>query len=265
LWSSFENNYREIYDVVVFDKTQPNWQIDRTDKLRKYFSKFPELAPKMKLLFERASKIAAEQTEKFKQAFEDFSSDTPIVFLPSFSFNGYASKIPSLGRSVLFIGVDVVTDRGDSIDVLFSHEFFHTYHFDILAHTQNWQTMSSPLWFEGFATYISGILNPTYSEDAILMDMALDQACSDKNEVKKWAKDYLVFFDNPNLSETEANDLYKDWFMMSGASNPKRHGYCLGLRVIQDVSKKNDIRNIVHWDEASFLPIIKESLVNLAL
>lgn len=264
LWSEFEDKYREIYDNVVFDKTNPNWQNKRIERLKTFFSKLPSLVSKMEILFDTAEEISTSQANKFKKTFPDLQEGTPIVFLPGITFNGKAQPLGSFGRSALFIGVDMVAERNDSIDVLFSHEFFHIYQFEFLKNKSIWQTFSSPLWFEGFATYVSGLLNPTVSEDILLMDADLTEECSKAPNVQKWAELYLSFYNNGNLDENTLNQYYKDWFQISGSSNPKRRGYCLGLRVIQEVAKENTVPSMVQWDEPTFGLKIGEALTKLA-
>lgn len=264
LWSVFEDKYREIYDNVVFDKTNPNWQNKRIERLKTFFAKLPNLVSKMDILFAEAEQMAIGQADKFKITFPDLQEGTPIVFLPGITFNGKAKSLPSLGRAALFVGVDLVAERNDPLDVLFSHEFFHIYQFDLLKDKSIWQTFSSPLWFEGFATYVSGVLNPTSSQDILLMDNDLSIECSKQANINKWAQAYLLFYNIKNLDETTLNNYYKDWFLLSGTSNPTRRGYCLGFKVIQEVAKQNSISSMAQWDETTFSLKIGEALNKLA-
>ncbi|MGZ3768672.1 MAG: DUF5700 domain-containing putative Zn-dependent protease [Bdellovibrio sp.] len=253
LWSSFEDKYREVYDVVIFDKTAPDWQNKRILKLKTFFSKLPVLAPKMIALFSRAEQLANVQADRFEKVFTDLQTGTPIFFLPGFTFNGKAKELPSLGRPALLIGVDLVAERNDPVDILFSHEFFHVYQFEILKNKKIWQTMTSPFWFEGFATYVSGFLNPSFSEADFLMDSNLAKACSDKGNIQSWSTEFLSFYNNDKLDDASYDNIYKEWFMISGSTNPKRRGYCLGLRIIQSLIKENNIQEMVKWDEEVYL------------
>jgi hypothetical protein len=71
------------------------------------------------------------------------------------------------------MGVDFIAERNDNLNVLFSHEFFHTYHEDHLKPGDSGRTMATPLWKEGLATYISGVLNPDQNDAVLLMDTEL--------------------------------------------------------------------------------------------
>jgi hypothetical protein len=264
LWTEFEDKYREIYDTIVFDKSNPNWKNNRINMLKWLFSRLPNIASNMNDLFDHAEEISLNQAVRFKKTFPDLQEDTPVVFLPGLTFNGKAEYLPSFGRSTLFIGVDLVADRNDSIEVLFSHEFFHIYQFEFLKNKTIWQTFSSPLWFEGFATYASGILNPTFSEETILMDEKLSVECNNQKNIQTWSNEYLLFYDNHSLDEDTSNKLYKDWFKISSESNPKRRGYCLGLKVIQNIASQNSIQDMVRWDEPTFSLKVGEALNNLS-
>jgi hypothetical protein len=50
-----------------------------------------------------------------------------------------------------------------------------------------------------------------------------------------------------------------DWFMGNGATNPKRRGYCLGMRVIKDLNTRFDLREMLLWEEDTFKAHIAES------
>lgn len=262
LWNTFEDKYREVYDSVVFNKSSPDWKTQRNLKLKTFFSKLPVLAAKMDKLFSNAEQLANIQAERFKNIFPDLQSDTPIIFIPGFGFNGKAKEIPSFGRPVLLIGVDLVAERNDPIDVLFTHEFFHIYQFEVLKNKKIWQTLTSPIWFEGFATYVSGILNPAFSEAEILMDSELAKFCSDNTNIHTWAVEFLSFYNNDKLDDASYDKIYKEWFMISGNANPKRRGYCLGLRVFQFLVKVNSIQEMVKWDEDLFLLKTGEALAS---
>jgi hypothetical protein len=264
LWTVFENKYREIYDTIVFDKSNPNWQNKRIDRLKWLFSRLPHIASNMNELFEHAEEISLRQAVRFKETFPDLHDGTPVVFLPGLTFDGKAQYLPSFGRTTLLIGVDLVADINESLDLLFSHEFFHIYHLELLKNKIIWQTFSTPLWIEGFATYASGILNPGSTVEKLLMNEKLSIECNNQKSIQAWSKDYLSFYDNRSIDMNTRNNLYKDWFLGSGESNPKRRGYCLGFRVIQNIASQNSIQDMVRWDEPTFILKVGEALNNLS-
>jgi hypothetical protein len=187
--------------------------------------------------------------------FPDLPNDVVVYLVPSlFSFNGKVAKLPSSGRAALFIGVDFVAKRNDNLDVLFSHEFFHAYHDGKIATGDMNSTMASPLWKEGFATYVSGLLNPTQPLDVLLMDKVLAEDCKSKDKISDMAKAYLP------LLETDGETTYEDWFLMSGPTRPTRRGYCLGYFAVQEIAKSHDLSELTTWSEKQVSSELKNVL-----
>jgi hypothetical protein len=106
--------------------------------------------------------------------------------------------------------------------------------------------MATPLWKEGFATYVSGVLNPNLSDAELLMDPVLAHSCDDPTAVSLMAADFL------KVLATDGANSYADWFMMSGTTQPTRRGYCLGLRIIRTLAASHPVTEMVNWDEARF-------------
>ena len=246
-WEEFEGKYQEIYDTWVYHKELNGWQ-DRQKKKRDFFfTQLPVLQNGMINLFDNATVIVQEREKAFKQYFTDLKEDIPVIILPSlFSFNGQVATVPNSEKYGLYIGVDFVTYRNDNLNVLFSHEFFHAYHRDKLGNKLNGQTMATPLWKEGFATYVSGLLNPDQSDEILLMDKDLAAKCSDNQYISELARLYLP------IIRTDGESTYNDWFMMSGQNPIKRRGYCLGLKVIREIIKTNKVLDMTTWNESRF-------------
>ncbi|MGZ3695848.1 MAG: hypothetical protein ACXWQO_17285 [Bdellovibrionota bacterium] len=257
-WNIFEHKYQDIYDAAVFTHDRDDWQERRLQSIQKFFSSLPQIEKPMMELFASANEIAATQASRFQKVFPDLKPGTPIVFLPGMRFNGRASSLPRFNRDALLIGLDMVVSRQDSIDVLFSHEFFHIYHFDHLGGDdgENSNTMSSPLWFEGFATYVSQVLNPSASEAEVLMDKPLSEGCAKTAAVAAWAKDYLTFYAKNDWKEHEADPFYYDWFRIGGPTLPNRRGYCLGYLAVKAAAESHSIQELVDWKPENFIPFI---------
>ncbi len=198
-------------------------------------------------IFFRADQIVADQETRFRTLFLNLAPDIPVIFLPSlFSFNGKVQEISGLGRPGLLMGVDFIMKRNDDLNVLFSHEFFHAYHESHLRPDSRGKTMATPLWKEGFATFVSGILNPDQSEAVLLIDPSLEQACGDSRLLSKMASLYLEVL-STNVETTD-----NDWFMLSGPTQPTHRGYCLGLNVLRELSKQYPVTEMVDWNETRF-------------
>ena len=156
-------------------------------------------------------------------------------------------------KTGLMMGVNFIVERKDDLDVLFSHEFFHAYQDDKIEGSTG-QTMATPVWFEGFVTYVSGVLNPDRKDTVLLMDSTLARECDKPTFIKDIAKQYLAVID------TDGQTTYEDWFMMSGPTQPTRRGYCLGLHVMRNLIKTFTPAETVKWDEARFSTEIKSVL-----
>lgn len=253
-WEVFESNYQSIYDSNIYRKDDGDWEKRLRAKRDRFFTDLPKLSSKMINLFNKAQQIVTEKEAQFKEVFPDLKSDIPVIFLPSLgSFNGQVDFLKDYGRTGLLIGVDFIAERNDDLTLLFSHEFFHAYHSDKLVGDVD-KTMASPLWKEGFATYVSGLLNPHASDEALLMQADLAVACSKPEEVKKMAAEFLEVINNDDL------DTYKNWFWMSGTTQPVRRGYCLGLQVIREIVKTNNVQEMTKWNETYFSAEIQKVL-----
>jgi hypothetical protein len=255
-WISFEARHQSIYNNEVYNKGTDGWEARQLSKRALYFSKLPVIKERMLELFHNAAPIVAEREAQFRTLFPDLVSDIPVVFLPSvFSFNGQESILEDYGhRPGLLIGVGMIADRNDNIKVLFSHEYFHAYHEAKIVGTSG-ATMATPLWKEGFATYVSGVLNPTELDETLFMQTDLAQLCAHPQEVKKLAALFR------SVLKTDGRNTYADWFLVRGTTQPKRRGYCLGLQIIREVVKTHPVTEMAAWDEARFSAEI-EALLN---
>ena len=246
-WVKFEARHQQIFDLAVYRKQEPGWE----DRLRKrrdgFFPEYVALTPKMDELFARAESVVQVQEKRFRDFFPDLANDIPVIFMPSlFGFNGRVIELPEYHRSGLLMGVDFIVKRNDDLNVLFSHEFFHAYQDDHLKSVTVGQTMASPLWTEGFATYVSGLLNPEKNDGELLMDPVLAESCANPGDVAKMAKEYL------KVIKTDGKESYGEWFMMAGKVKPVRRGYCVGLKAIREIAKSHPVKDMVGWDEKKF-------------
>jgi hypothetical protein len=260
-WETFESKYQSIFDFKIYHKDNNGWETRLAKKRSSFFSKLPSIKDGMIQLFDNAQEIVKKREELFKAYFPDLKEDIPVYILPSlFSFNGKVAEIPGTTNYGLFIGVDYITYRKDNLNVLFSHEFFHVYHISKRDPNSNDKTMASPLWKEGFATYVSGLLNPDQADDVLLMDKDLANKCQDPHYVSELAKLYLP------LLKTDGKTTNVDWFNMSSKEEIKRRGYCLGLKVIREIvkNKNNTILDMTTWDEDHFSNEITKVLEKLS-
>lgn len=264
-WDRFESKYQDIFDDFIFLKSDPMWDGKRIQRLDNFFGQLDSLEEGMNFLFKNAEEISERQAAKFEKRFPDLKKNTPVIFIPTaLAFNGMGGFVRSLQKNAVLIGVDLVTLRQDNIDVLFALEFFQIYHLDKIEDEKIWNTMASPLWFEGFATHVSGILNPNKTSAELFMDEELAKKCANSVYAKSWAKDYLTFIDTPSRNNPESDSLYQEWFYTSGIYQPTRRGSCLGFLVIRDLTKRYSIDEMLLWSEDKFAPEVKAILKRIS-
>ena len=262
-WDNFETKHQFLYDNVVFDKqNNPNWNERREKKLKLFFDTLPAIQDKMISIFDGADAIVQTHSEKFNQFFPDMPDGLSVYVLPSLmSFNGFVGHLTGEKYTPLFLGIDLIAQRNDNLDLLFSHEFFHVYHFS--KKLKAWSNFASPLWFEGFATYVSSVLNPRASDSDVLMDSDLGTHCNNTTERAKWANDYLKVIAVDGDSEL-AEQIYSDWFKMDGAFPVKRRGYCLGLHVLRPLGTDHGLKEMALWSEDWFKSKVEQMLTEMA-
>lgn len=260
-WINFHDKYAELHNLSLCDLKTQKCEAKLKSRLGKFFAELPQFESQMWSIFDQAEQIAATQTSRFKTAFPNLADNVQVVFMPSMgAFNGRA--VSTGQRAILFIGADLVASKKDNIDVLFSHEFFHAYQLDMIMSKKNFQTIASPLWFEGLGTWVSGKLNPNASLTDILMDSDLAKFC-EPVAVSLMAREYRDLM-RESLTKEDSDKVNLDWFNMAGSRpGPKRQGYCLGNFMIETAIKKHTLAEIVVMSEDQFHPIVLEALETL--
>jgi len=258
LWTSFEHQYEGIYVHLLPNGSTLENKKNRENILRQFFLKVPALESGMQQLYAHAQQIGKQQAAKFRREFPNMPDGMTVIFAPTFGINGAVRNVKSLDKNALIIGVDKLAESHESLDILFSHEFFHLYQIDVLRDADYGITMATPLWIEGFATQVSQRLNPEASDAAQLMSKELAVFCTPAN-IKLWAAQYLEVIDLPANGKP-----YADWFRTVAESRPVRRGYCLGRSALGVLSKDNPLPTMVAWDEAAFSTKLKTALFYLS-
>ncbi len=250
-----ESPYKSIFDEAIYRPTSKDSEIRKKRIRDNYFKEFKSVSEETLILFSQVNEITKKNEEGFRKIFPDLPSDVPVIFLPSyFTFNGRVQSLSGYSKSALLIGVDFVAQREDDIDLLFSHEFFHAYHETYLEKAGQGSNMATPLWKEGFATYVGGIFHPQKTDSELLLDPVLGEYCGVESNIKNDAEEYLEI-----LSSAEEK-IYNDWFLMSGSTKPVRRGYCLGLIIIREIAKTYNLNEMKSWGENRFFVEIEKML-----
>ena len=261
-WKSFEGKYTKFYDAGICKTGDVGCETLKRSRLDDFFKKLPTFETSMWAMFDRADEISSAQITQFRKTFPNLGADIPVVFMPSLlGFNGRAVEIQGLNN--LLIAPDSLLNRADDVSIVFSHEFFHVYQFNRLSGKKIFWTMSSYLWFEGFATWVSMQQNPGASDSAALVDFNLGRFCAERSNVQLAASEFTKFT-SISLNDPKAEEVYTDWFLTAGKSNPKRRGYCLGLQLFDKLTSTLNFADLVDLDEAAFSPYVSEGISSMA-
>lgn len=276
LWDSLvEKSYQPFYDGMVWQKNEnPKWEERKIRRLKEFFPKYHSLHDQMKIGFEQFDGVLKKQIGRFTQFFPDANFDLPIYAAPTATFNGKGSEGGDpgdpLGKTVLAFGIDMITDRNDNPDVLYSHELFHIYHTSAAGVNEkvfmSEGRLTLPLWLEGLATYVSQQMNPQASLSSILMDKKLPLVT--KQQIRSLAHFFLTEA-NEKAFDSEKPDVYKKWFVIDpqfnlGPKLPQRCGYLLGLAVSEHLAQKNTLQAMVHWSVAEAHQQVIKALSEIA-
>jgi len=246
-----EKPHQAFYDSFVWNKkSNPKWEERKQRRLMEMFGKYPNLNPSIETYFKNFPTTLELQVAKFKTQFKDANFKLPIYAVPSTTFNGKGGE--SGGQTVLAFGIDMIADRHDDTDVLYSHELFHIYHTDTIGINEKVFTeqgkLTLPLWLEGLATYVSGSFNPSATEAIILM--ADDLAKLNHKDLQWLASAFLKEAEGKAL-DLKNPGIYTKWFGFGGEKLrkdlPDRCGYLLGLNVVRHLTKTNGMNEMVHW------------------
>lgn len=256
-WKDFETKYSAYLSTC--DLSKPNCTKDRKNQLQKFYGKLSEIEPLMWEIFANAEILTAKYEAKMKTVFPDLTNDIPVVFVPSlFMFNGKVTYVKN--KPTLFIAADEAAHTKENLDLLFIHEFFHAYHFTKLAGKPLFETFATPLWLEGFAEYITLLVYPEVTETESLMSEALAKYCADKNNLIAMARRYEKILP---YSVSDAYPMYQEWFLVSEKKLINRTGYCLGLNVVREATKRLPLEKMIQLNEHEFQPLIGDILRDL--
>jgi hypothetical protein len=197
----------------------------------------------------------------FEKVFPDFACRNPIYFLVSLgAFDGGVRTVR--GQPALLFGVDVIAriHLPDELGALIDHELFHMYHRQITGVAgARGDPLYLALWEEGLATYVSGALNPSVSESAIL-GRPEDLAERTKPLLPLIARELLE-----NMDSTSP-DLYQAFFLLGGPRKdlPPRSGYYVGFLVSREIGQSHNLQQLAQMNGESLHSTIRKILQKMA-
>jgi hypothetical protein len=252
---SVEATRRDVYDSVVWEKQHdPYWQARRQIWLRARFAKYPALAADIPGEVRALQGAIAKQSARFKALFADADTHPPVTILLAPNFDA-KSGVLSQGTPVLVFAADSLLLEHAKLDIIVPHELFHLYHAQH-AGIRNDGVMPDaeltlPLFEEGLATYVSGLLAPGHPDGELLLQDDLGAISAQR--LPEIARRFLADA-HAKAIDARHPEVFARWF--NGAAKPyqaglpNRTGYWLGLQVVRQLLRDHSLAEITAWSPA---------------
>ena len=265
-WQEFETKYQDLYNDMIYR----NHPLIKRSLKRDFFRSLPEAKEKILFVFDHIESLALKQKAIFKQNFSNLPEDVIFVFMPLSTFQGMTYYDEVKERPYLFIGVDrIVWDVTPRIalqklELVLLHELSHIYHTSLHRDSMDRKqpsNMSTILWREGLATYITGLLSSQEATDQqLLINPETHISCKPEN-ISRMAYDFLnIFYYKIHSS------IYSEWFLsqLDQKGNPiPIRGYCLGLYAVKKIAETHLLNEMFLWDISQITVKIEEALKTL--
>lgn len=274
LWDLYvEAPHQDFYDSVVWEKKyNSDWSARKRRQLLVVFSKYEKLMPTMQANFTAFQRTIEAQLNKFEEMFPEPKLNVPVYAALSPNFNGRGATLSVPGKpdqTILAFSMDMISSRKDSMEILFPHELFHIYHFQVTGITQDGQMtdgkLTLPLWEEGLATYVSGQMSPGHSDGDLLMDPDLGSVPASR--LAALAKKFLLQAEEKAF-DSKKPEIYRSWFNVGkdkvASDLPNRCGYILGLYIVRTVVKTHSLSELTRWDPVEIHRQVKIALKEIA-
>ena len=248
-------SHPEIYRRSDIFKTDPA-------TLEKYLDQVTHYLPAMRKIHARFVNESDSIEASFSAHFPDFDRSRTKVYLmvSLFRFDG---KIPHDNPRALFLALDGLAKFHGTrvrLDVIFSHELFHLYHFQVnpLPAEIDKIPLYRQIWQEGLATYASGYLNPGASLADVLLDPQLAHD----------GPKYVPAVARTLLTQLEAADDQTAARYLSysrGSQTPSRMGYLIGYDIVARLAPTRSLKELSRLRGRQLLHLIQEEIRQLAV
>jgi Predicted Zn-dependent protease (DUF2268) len=231
------------------------------DDSERYLAELEQRSFAIRSLARRFAAIHSNVEERFVQTFPDFRTSRTTVYLTvsRFRFDG---KVPhDHWNNLLFAFDGVAKFHGGNapVAVIFSHELFHLYHFQISPPPADPDQLPlyRLIWQEGLACYVSRLLNPSAPLGDILFDPRL--AAQGPVFVKSVAKQLLRDLQSTDDSETAEYLSYRT----TGAT-PPRMGYLIGYQIAANLATEHSLTELAHLHDPQLRFVMRREVRRLA-
>jgi Predicted Zn-dependent protease (DUF2268) len=196
---------------------------------------------RMKSLSETIQRNFGKYARSFTATFPEYAPSTPVYFTVSlFSFDGATRTVA--GKTALLFGIDGIAryhGKDANPKVLFDHELFHQYHYQIAPElTVDQAPLWVSLWEEGLATYVSQQMNPGSSEAEVLMSDNLAERSAPM--LATLSRELLS-----NFGSTDSKEYAAFFFGSNGRPDlPPRCGYYVGYQIARKLSAGRSLQQL---------------------
>jgi hypothetical protein len=231
------------------------------DDSERYLAELEKRRFAIRSLARRFAAIHSDVEERFLQIFPDFRPSRTTVYLTvsRFRFDG---KVPhDHWNNLLFAFDGVAKFHGGNapVAVIFSHELFHLYHFQISPPPADPDQVPlyRLIWQEGLACYVSKLLNPSAPFGDILFDPRL--AAEGPKFVKSVSRRLLRDLLSTDDLETAEYLNYR-----TTGSTPPRMGYLIGYQIAANLATQRSLTELAHLRDPELRFIMRREVRRLA-
>lgn len=253
LWDRLiEQPRQDLYASVVWEtRTRADWKTRKARLLKERFGELARIGDRIPAAIQALEAAVLEHAGGFRTLFPDAPLRPAFQVVLAPNLDGKSGLLGD-GTPVLVFAVDSLVLEGADTAVLLPHELFHLYH-ATRAGIRNDGVMPGasvllPLFAEGLATYVSGLLAPGRTDRQLLLQEDLGEIPDGRLEeiAGRFQVDAEKLALDPGPSEP-----FVRWFSASPRQQqpglPNRTGYWLGLQLVRHLRRSHSLGQLASW------------------
>lgn len=249
----------ELFRGNIVPLLNSNGTADQDRRIEEYLKKVAPFVPAIRVLNLRLEHDLIAYAQEFVKVWPDFRADEPVYFTISIgTFDGAIRAVN--GVNALLFGVDLIArlyGSSANLSVLFDHELFHVYHRQVSPSLFEGDEIWKSLWIEGLAEYVSWRMNPTSTEDDVLLS----------SELRLKGAPLLACLSasiNRALDSTDGSDYARYFLSGQVGSDPPRAAYFIGFEVVSRMGERRSLAALSHLSGVGLRQEIAATLGELA-
>lgn len=220
---------------------------------------FPQLRPVYRNVVTRFPAVLDDTLIKFRNTFADFVPPYPVYLAHDLGARDGGTTIIR-GRNVMIFGADMIAKlhNDESMQPFMEHELFHLEH---ARHFSDCDQFWCSLWQEGLAVYVASTFTPGATDHQLLLDIPAD--LHTKTDVH-WGEalcQVAKIFDGTDKKNYYAAFNYGE----AMGTLPRRYGYYVGYRLVQQATKHNSLSGLDHMNNETARPVVRAALMQMML